>query len=252
MESLQSQLARDEAKLDGLQKIHLILNRIDKKIEENREDITVVDVFRALKALKSEFPVEYQLLGVSDLIPHICRRLSTDSFGPSWKPLADPKFVFTIFHEWFLRSVELERERSEDPDMEINSDSLDSSLAPSLVKVVESLCLFKIQRFLTTEWSVRTEAEEAVQLIDGLYGRTGVFITFEKYKNMLSNTILPKLRYEVQQWNPTTDNIPVHWWLHPWLPLLKAELSELYPDIRRKIGIIQFIYSILTITDSIK
>ena len=28
---------------------------------------------------------------------------------------------------------------------------------------------------------------------------------------------------------------PIHWWIHPWIPVLKKELSDIFPDIRRKL-----------------
>lgn len=28
---------------------------------------------------------------------------------------------------------------------------------------------------------------------------------------------------------------PIHWWIHPWIPILKNELSDIFPDIRRKL-----------------
>lgn len=38
--------------------------------------------------------------------------------------------------------------------------------------------------------------------------------------NILENIILPKLTEEVENWNPVTDTVPIHTWIHPWLPLM--------------------------------
>lgn len=32
--------------------------------------------------------------------------------------------------------------------------------------------------------------------------------------------VLPRIQREVEEWNPLTDTVPIHAWLHPWLPLL--------------------------------
>ncbi|KAK1893091.1 Tuftelin-interacting protein 11 [Dissostichus eleginoides] len=40
----------------------------------------------------------------------------------------------------------------------------------------------------------------------------------------------------VDTWNPLTDTVPIHSWIHPWLPLLQARLEPLYPPIRSKLS----------------
>lgn len=56
-------------------------------------------------------------------------------------------------------------------------------------------------------------------------------------ENILEQVILPKLSIEVDEWNPLTDTVPIHIWIHPWLPLLKERLdSTLFPTIRFKLA----------------
>ncbi|KAJ7389838.1 hypothetical protein OS493_028807 [Desmophyllum pertusum] len=38
--------------------------------------------------------------------------------------------------------------------------------------------------------------------------------------NIKQQLILPRLQAEVDAWNPLTDTVPVHAWIHPWLPLM--------------------------------
>lgn len=40
-------------------------------------------------------------------------------------------------------------------------------------------------------------------------------------ENILDVLVLPKLTLEVEEWNPLTDTVPIHTWIHPWLPLLR-------------------------------
>ncbi|CAN0343849.1 unnamed protein product [Ectocarpus sp. 13 AM-2016] len=37
--------------------------------------------------------------------------------------------------------------------------------------------------------------------------------------------ILPKLTRGVTEWNPRTDTVAIHTWIHPWLPLLGSRLA---------------------------
>jgi tuftelin-interacting protein 11 len=54
--------------------------------------------------------------------------------------------------------------------------------------------------------------------------------------NILDQLIYSKLYHEVDEWNPLTDSIPIHSWLHPWLPLMQDRLEPLYQPIRTKLG----------------
>ena len=38
--------------------------------------------------------------------------------------------------------------------------------------------------------------------------------------NILEQVVLPRLTAEVDAWNPLTDTVPIHAWIHPWLPLM--------------------------------
>uniref|UniRef100_A0A3B4BE34 Tuftelin-interacting protein 11 n=1 Tax=Periophthalmus magnuspinnatus TaxID=409849 RepID=A0A3B4BE34_9GOBI len=53
---------------------------------------------------------------------------------------------------------------------------------------------------------------------------------------VLEQLILPHLQREVDNWNPLTDTVPIHSWIHPWLPLLQSRLEPLYPPIRSKLS----------------
>jgi len=45
--------------------------------------------------------------------------------------------------------------------------------------------------------------------------------------NVLENMILPKIQSEVELWDPLTDLVPIHLWIHPWLPYLSRSNTEL-------------------------
>ena len=40
----------------------------------------------------------------------------------------------------------------------------------------------------------------------------------------------------IEQWEPRTETVAVHAWLHPWLPYLGSRMDELYPNIRFKLS----------------
>lgn len=56
-------------------------------------------------------------------------------------------------------------------------------------------------------------------------------------ENIFSQLILPRIKTEVDNWNPLTDTVPIHTWIHPWIPLLDSKLQvTIYPIIQEKLG----------------
>jgi len=45
--------------------------------------------------------------------------------------------------------------------------------------------------------------------------------------HVLENMILPQIQLGVEQWDPLTDVVPIHLWIHPWLPYLSESSSIL-------------------------
>ncbi|KTG32097.1 hypothetical protein cypCar_00010883 [Cyprinus carpio] len=54
--------------------------------------------------------------------------------------------------------------------------------------------------------------------------------------HVLEQLIFPRLQREVDNWNPLTDTVPIHSWIHPWLPLMQTRLEPLYAPIRSKLA----------------
>lgn len=42
--------------------------------------------------------------------------------------------------------------------------------------------------------------------------------------NIFDQLIMPQIIAEVNSWNPLTDTIPIHVWVHPWIPILSKYL----------------------------
>lgn len=55
-------------------------------------------------------------------------------------------------------------------------------------------------------------------------------------ENIRDQLVLPRLQAEVDAWNPLTDTVPVHAWIHPWLAFMGDHLEPLYAPVRFKLA----------------
>lgn len=54
--------------------------------------------------------------------------------------------------------------------------------------------------------------------------------------SLIAEVVLPRLRSEIEGWDPRLDTVSPHLWLHPWLPLLGSQMDILWAPIRFKIS----------------
>jgi tuftelin-interacting protein 11 len=52
--------------------------------------------------------------------------------------------------------------------------------------------------------------------------------------HILQMLVMPRLTQAVLSWEPRSETVAIHTWLHPWLEYLAGPLQQLYPGIRHK------------------
>ena len=182
-------------------------------------------VLKVFRTLKEHFWEEYVMFELWQLAPSLVSPVMKRAVD-EWQPFKDPHRVLDILMEW--RPVLLGT-RGE-PDEEVNPLVLKAG-EDAFDSLVQTLVLPRVRTGLMKEWQVR-QVGPCVELLKGLKH----ILRPEDYDGLLSVIILPKITRAVEKWNPREDVMPIHQWIHPWLPVLGSQISVVFPDIRRKLG----------------
>ncbi len=142
-----------------------------------------------------------------------------------WQPLSEPLRLAADLRRW--RPL-LEAPGARGPLMLQPSSSSQLPDDPYLALVSE-LVLPPLRSACTT-WEPR-EPEPLLSFLaawEPLLPRAAL-------DHVLEMLVMPRLRLAAEAWEPRQETVPVHAWLHPWLPHLGSQLEELYPGIRHKL-----------------
>lgn len=221
-------------RLEGI--IDIISDTYDKAVSKDSLSLDeLADVFEELRTTyKAEWAL-YQLHSLAGplLVPPMRKFLS------AWIPLKDPKGPAQAMKAWrrLLKNEENRARSGRDSPtvLQIRGEGGEDGGedAAAFVQLVEEVVMPKMMS-AAANWTPKWEGtEQLVQLIDAWQA----VLPEASHAIFVNTMILPKLKSAVDSWNPKNDPIPIHAWVFPWLPFLGAELEELYPVIRYKIGV---------------
>ncbi|KAK2579187.1 hypothetical protein KPH14_002709 [Odynerus spinipes] len=193
-----------------------VLAIVDRLMDET-SDLSLEEIAEVFKSLQDKYYEEYKVYELGDL--------ATSFVGPkikesllSWNPLIQPKQPIKLFEQW--KEI-----------LEIGTSPLQSRTMHPYDQLVWNAWMPSI-RGAVQQWTCR-HPDPLIELLEFWIPLLPGWI----FENILDLLILPKLTLEVEEWNPLTDTVPIHTWIHPWLPLMRNWLDTLiYPIIRRKLG----------------
>lgn len=96
--------------------------------------------------------------------------------------------------------------------------------------LVEGAWIPRVRQRMSS-WDPRS-CDECISMIE----RWQSLLPQHVFKHVLNHLVTPKLTRAVNDWNPRRDPVPIHAWLHPWLPLLGNAMEPLYAPIRHKLS----------------
>lgn len=157
--------------------------------------------------------LEMPYIAMTLVVPLLQKKLK------NWSPLTNPHMHMDEFIQW---KKLLEMPNALDKRQTNPMDPFHSLLWDSWMPSV---------RLAITSWNPKQPEE----LISFLQIWSHVIPSWMK-ANIQDQILLPKLQAAVEMWDPRSDLVPIHSWLHPWLPYLDTQLEIVYPTIRNKLA----------------
>ncbi|CAF0720469.1 unnamed protein product [Brachionus calyciflorus] len=227
--SYEEKKTRDKLKSESeqMEKISNLIKAIEKcEAKVNEENVTLDELIKNFQNLQQTYPDEFIIFNLCQvsiplLTPLLKKRMKL------WSPFDQVKKVddtdnpesSTYCYETFSKLKELLNETNYD-QINIYHRLVWETWMPFFRK-------------LLSEISIKEYSFDCSDLINKWRPLLSDWII----QNILNQVVLPKLISEVEEWNPLTDVIPIHEWIHPWLTLIKDRMeSTLFPTIRFKLA----------------
>ncbi|KAL6847098.1 hypothetical protein ACP4OV_022951 [Aristida adscensionis] len=216
------------SKQETLQKRQLqVMETIAGALEQVRVDdaaglLTLEGLLRTFGDLKLRFGEEFKMCSIAWIACRYAHPLLIQVFQ-GWQPLQDPEFGLNDMKRWkdLLQG-----------DQPYDFSDGASSMAP-YVQLVSEVILPAVRISGTNSWEARVP-EPMLLFLE----------TWDKEKllppivlqSILQHVIMPKLSAAVDSWDPRRESVPIHVWVHPWLPLLREGIETLCHSIRYKLS----------------
>ncbi|MCL7044120.1 hypothetical protein MKW94_013353 [Papaver nudicaule] len=213
MEKLRKDEGRQKKQMDNMKEITAVLDRIEGEIAAGT--LSVESLLNEFTELKIKYRDEYKLRNLSCIACGYALQLVTRVFQ-GWDPLQDASHGVQLMAS--LKNL-LQRD-----------DPYSDDVSP-YTKLVMEVVFPAVRICGTNTWNPR-DPEPMLRLLESWE----LLLPPSVLRSILDNVIMPKLSCAVETWDPLKETVPIHVWVHPWLPLLGQKLESLYYTIRFKLG----------------
>jgi len=213
-QKLKAIVMKGKKEQDSLDSVIALLENLQSRFDEKL--LTLDDAGQIFTKLYEEHPEIYVGYNLAYLGPHyLTVLLKTEALNP-WNPLANPEQLKHIFRLW-QRLLE-----------GTNMNAADQPMDP-----YHQLCYDSWFSFMRGAINSTWDPKISQPMIDVVEAWKSPLIPNWIMDQILQQVILARLMRAVHEWNPLEDRVPIHHWLHPWLPYLSDQLRNLYPVIRK-------------------
>lgn len=213
-EKFQAEAARQKRQLDNMKEIVSVLDRIGE--ESTSGTLTLDSLAAAFADLQQQYSEEYKLCNLSSIACSYAQPLFIRVFQ-GWDPLQTPTHGMEVVSRW--------KYLLQGDDIFTISDA-----ASPYTQIFMEVVFPAIRISGTNTWQAR-DPEPMLRFLE----------SWEKLlppavlQTILENIVFPKLSAAVDSWDPRRETIPIHSWVHPWLPLLGQRLESCYHTIRNRL-----------------
>ncbi|CAH8834410.1 unnamed protein product [Trichobilharzia szidati] len=211
IEKLTETIEHEEYEVKQLEKALNLIKRFENESaihSSSGTNLTSDDILSWMSLIREECA---DLDEMPILMACIARPMLDNSLS-KWDPLQEPTFCLDLLSRW--------------KDFFQNSSAFDV--------ILETTWLSTMRRTIVNEWNAR-DCEPLLEVLEAWKPLLPVDMLEHR---LLDQLILPKLQEAVNSWNPLTDTVPVHIWLHPWLPWFGGteRLSSVHDIVLQKLG----------------
>ncbi|XP_069102141.1 tuftelin-interacting protein 11-like [Argopecten irradians] len=214
---------QEEKLMDRLKKVLDIVDMCQKRTQPDSDNpLTLSESAAIFKSLQEDYYEEYRMYDLSSLAIALVFPMMKQHFT-GWDPLKNPTHGLDTVREWKALLEDYTNKIVAGPhtggqDMDVYQRLLWDVWLPFV-------------RTTVLTWNVRS-CDNIIDLLETWMPVLPGWVM----ENILDQLVLPRLLQEVENWNPLTDTMPIHAWLHPWLPLMGEKLEPLYAPIRHKLA----------------
>ncbi|XP_060079683.1 tuftelin-interacting protein 11-like isoform X1 [Ylistrum balloti] len=222
-ERLDEICGQEERQMEKLRKVLEIVDTCQLRTQPGCDNpMSLSECAAIFKSLQENFYEEYKMYDLSSLAIALVFPMMKQHFT-NWDPLKNPAHGLETVREWKALLEDYTNTLAAGPvtggqDMDVYQRLLWDVWLPFV-------------RTTVLTWNVRN-CDNLIELLETWMPVLPGWVM----ENILNQLVLPRLLQEVENWNPLTDTMPIHAWLHPWLPLMGEKLEPLYAPIRHKLA----------------